>query len=88
MAGPEGGGRAAPVGGAATTRTVPPEPRLQVTPSQDLDAIRKAEIDRLSSYGWVDRKAGVVHIPIERAIDLVAAEAERRLGRPVDAAGI
>jgi hypothetical protein len=27
---------------------------------------------RLSSYGWVDRNAGVVHLPIERAMDLVA----------------
>jgi len=27
----------------------------------------------LSGYGWVDRRAGVVHIPIERAIELVCA---------------
>ncbi len=26
----------------------------------------------LSSYGWVDRKAGVVRIPVDRAMDLVA----------------
>ncbi len=25
---------------------------------------------RLDGYGWVDRKAGVVHIPIDRAMDL------------------
>jgi hypothetical protein len=24
----------------------------------------------LGSYGWVDRDAGVVHIPIERAMEL------------------
>lgn len=28
--------------------------------------------ERLSTYGWVDRSAGSVHIPIERAIELTA----------------
>lgn len=27
---------------------------------------------RLAGYAWVDRNAGVVHIPIERAMDIVA----------------
>lgn len=27
---------------------------------------------QLNSYGWVDEKAGVAHIPIERAMELVA----------------
>jgi hypothetical protein len=26
--------------------------------------------DQLNSYGWVDQKAGVAHIPIERAMEL------------------
>jgi hypothetical protein len=34
------------------------------------DRARKRE--RLGSYGWVDREAGVAHMPIERAMDLVA----------------
>lgn len=34
------------------------------------DRARKRE--RLSSYGWVDRGAGIVHVPIERAMQLVA----------------
>lgn len=29
--------------------------------------------ERLDSYGWVDRQAGVVHIPIEEAMRLVAS---------------
>ncbi len=33
---------------------------------------RAARLERLRSYGWVDRRAGVAHIPIEDAIDLVA----------------
>ena len=68
----------APAGGVAAARAVPPAPRLQVTPSQDLDAVRAAEIDRLSSYGWVDRRAGIVHIPIDRAFDLIVAEGKEK----------
>jgi hypothetical protein len=30
--------------------------------------------EHLSTFGWVDRAAGVVHIPIDRAIDLMLAE--------------
>lgn len=28
----------------------------------------------LSGYGWIDRRAGVVRVPLDRAIDLVSAE--------------
>lgn len=31
---------------------------------------------QLESYGWVDQPAGVAHIPIERAMELMAAEGE------------
>jgi hypothetical protein len=48
----------------------PPLPRLQGQPTKDLAEMRAEEEAALSSYGWVDRGAGVVHIPIERAIDL------------------
>ncbi|MGA7292174.1 MAG: hypothetical protein WBW53_15335 [Terriglobales bacterium] len=27
--------------------------------------------DQLNSYGWIDEKAGIAHIPIERAMDLI-----------------
>ena len=49
----------------------PPEPRLQTTPVLDLARLRDREREALTSYGWVDRKAGVVRLPIERAIDLL-----------------
>ncbi|WP_375769238.1 hypothetical protein NR798_47485 [Archangium gephyra] len=35
---------------------------------------------KLHGYGWVDRDAGVVHIPIERAIERVVAGQPRRDG--------
>jgi hypothetical protein len=53
-------------------RRLPPEPRLQPAPVLDLRALRADERARLDTYGWVDRKAGVVRIPIDRAIDILA----------------
>jgi hypothetical protein len=52
---------------------LPPEPRLQIDPQSDLDAFRAAETARLSTYGWIDRQAGVVRLPIDRAMALTAA---------------
>jgi hypothetical protein len=48
-----------------------PEPRLQSNPAADMEKFRAHEKKILSSYGWVNRTAGVVRIPIERAMDLV-----------------
>jgi hypothetical protein len=56
----------------ADARSLPPQPRLQVDPRRELEQLRGNEDERLHSYGWVDRDAGVVHIPIERAMDMVA----------------
>lgn len=50
---------------------LPPAPRLEVFPVEDLAKKREAEAKRLDSYGWIDRQNGVVHIPIERAMELV-----------------
>lgn len=51
-------------------RRLPPEPRLQTNPREDLRELREAEQDALTTYGWVDRNAGVVRIPIDEAIRL------------------
>jgi len=32
---------------------------------------RAQRLEKLASYGWIDREAGVVHMPIERAMELV-----------------
>jgi hypothetical protein len=48
----------------------PPEPRLQTNPRQDLLDMRAAEEQTLTHYGWVDRNAGVVRIPIDQAMKL------------------
>lgn len=49
---------------------LPPEPRLQTNPRADLRELRESEDKRLDSYGWVDRNAGIVHIPIDQAMKL------------------
>jgi hypothetical protein len=55
---------------AAQENRVPPEPRLQTTPREDLSGLLAKEEAILRSYGWVDRNAGVVQIPIDVAIKL------------------
>ncbi len=50
------------------------QPALQANPAQDLMKMRAAEDAILNTYGWVDQSAGIVHIPIDQAIDLVAEQ--------------
>ncbi len=47
-------------------------PRLQTDPAADLANLRACAEAKLNSYGWVDRSAGVIRIPIDRAIILTA----------------
>jgi hypothetical protein len=54
-----------------TSRTLPPAPRLQVNAPRDLADYLKQQQQTLDTYGWVDQKAGVVRIPIDRAMDLL-----------------
>ena len=49
-----------------------PEPQLQKTPVQDLQAVRTEEEKMLTGYGWVDPQKGLVRIPIDQAIDVLA----------------
>ena len=41
---------------------------------------RAVRLERLRSYGWVDRSAGVAHIPVERAMELVQQGVRARTG--------
>jgi hypothetical protein len=50
---------------------VPPEPRLQRFPREEIMNFRLGEDTALQQYGWVDRNAGIVRIPIEEAMRLV-----------------
>jgi hypothetical protein len=33
------------------------------------EAVRRKQLERLGSYGWVDRDQGIVHIPVEEAME-------------------
>jgi hypothetical protein len=52
-------------------RMLPPEPRLQVSAPKDLKQYQAAQGEILNSCGWVDQKAGIVRIPIDRAMDIL-----------------
>ena len=58
-----------PLAGGQESR-LPPEPRLQTNPRQDLRDLRSAEDAALTSYGWVDKSAGIARIPIGEAMKL------------------
>ncbi len=60
---------------------IPPEvgqSKIGLVEQQDFDLSVRGERDRaarrerLGSFGWVDRSAGVAHVPIDLAMDLVA----------------
>jgi hypothetical protein len=59
---------------AIAAQDVPPTPRLQAVPRMDRLALNRAQHARLTSYGWVNQTDGVAHIPIERAMNLLAAQ--------------
>ncbi len=56
---------------AESLRRTPPEPRLEPDPLALRRGLRAREDAQLSSYGWVDRGSGVVHISIDRAMEIV-----------------
>ena len=49
---------------------LPSGPRLQRFPANEMSDFRTDENERLNSYGWIDRNAGTVHIPISDAMRL------------------
>ncbi|MDB6056856.1 MAG: hypothetical protein JWO95_700 [Verrucomicrobiales bacterium] len=51
--------------------SAPEFPRLQISPPADLSKFRVEEAEQLNTYGWVNQTAGVVRIPVERAMELV-----------------
>lgn len=63
---------------------LPPEPRLQQFPRNELYEFRTKEDAQLHSYGWVDKNAGTLHIPIEDAMRLML-DRGALTSRPVDA---
>ena len=69
----------------------PRRPNLQVSPSDDMAEWRAFEDRNLSTYGWADRGAGRVRIPIDRAVELalqrIPGPTPEDLRREAEAAG-
>lgn len=49
-----------------------PQPRLEGDERREINDFREQEEQTLNSYGWVDQQAGMVRIPIDRAMQLMA----------------
>lgn len=52
----------------------PAPPRLEAQSGQDAAAYQATADQQLHTYRWVDRQSGVVAVPIDRAMDLVARD--------------
>jgi hypothetical protein len=60
---------------ASQGERLPPTPRLQQFPRNDLYDFRRGEQEFLEGYGWLNKEAGIVHIPIEDAMRLTIERA-------------
>ena len=49
-----------------------PEPQLERDERTEINDFRYQQDETLSSYGWVDQNGGIVRIPIDRAMQLIA----------------
>jgi hypothetical protein len=67
---------------SATGSVSGPFATLQNDPQDDLRNYRRSKAAELEGYHWVDRSGGIVRIPIERAMELVAAEAGKPAAAP------
>ncbi|MCC6328931.1 MAG: hypothetical protein IT174_10475 [Acidobacteria bacterium] len=47
-------------------------PQLLVVPETDIDQLRRTEEQKLRTYGWVDKDKGIIHIPIDQAMKMIA----------------
>jgi hypothetical protein len=59
-----------------------PAPHLQGNPAAELSRLKAQSLDRLNTYGWVNREAGIAHIPIERAMDILAKSGLPKVAAP------
>lgn len=57
---------------ASGANPLPPAPRLQASPRQDLNTFQAQQTWELTHYYWLDKSKGQVAIPIEQAIRMLA----------------
>ena len=56
---------------AGQQNRLPPSPRFQQNPQQELQDLRARQKALLEGYGWVSKDAGIARIPIEDAMKMV-----------------
>jgi len=57
----------------STTRAVATGPLLQPDPPRQKAELRQYEDNLLTTYDWIDQEGRVARIPVDRAIDILAA---------------
>ena len=57
-----------------------PQPQLIKEPGSERQQVSLAAQTRLKTYGWIDRQAGVTHIPIARAMQLLVERGLPQVG--------
>jgi hypothetical protein len=57
----------------ANPQQPPPEPQLQVAPNEDMRQMQERESHDLEHAGWVDRRQGIVRVPIDVAMEVIVA---------------
>jgi hypothetical protein len=59
---------------AVVTPPTGPGPGIEARPAAERAAVLAPAYARITSYGWVDQEAGIVHIPIDKAMELLLAQ--------------
>jgi hypothetical protein len=54
-----------------------PQPRVAPGEAEELRQLEAKQRSRLEGYHWIDRQQGLVQIPIERAMQLLAQQGKR-----------
>jgi hypothetical protein len=62
----------------------PPAPRLQARPEVELAELRAQEDAILGSYAWVEKDRGLVRIPVDEAMRIVAERGMPTFPTPSD----
>lgn len=58
----------------AQERLVHVDPKLQPSPEAELTEMKEEQEEHMASYGWIDPLERRVHIPVERAMEIVIDE--------------
>jgi hypothetical protein len=61
-----------------------PAPHLQGNPAADLARLKTESLERLNTYGWVNPETGIAHIPIDRAMDILARSGLPKVAAPTN----